>query len=377
MVGGDAQDSDWTFTISGGNGTAKDGDVKSYETGVYILTEAGPSDYHFESASGVCALNGNQEIELTAITEGGTCTITNTRDQGTIELKKEWSGTGGQTTLNIGTSVDGTQVASVQTGASGGNPLTTGTMTVDTGTYYVSEIGGLTDYNSSLACTDNETPVSYGANNSLLVATGHVVICTFTNIYNPPVIKLLLSKTSAEIAGKTASPGDTITYTLTVTNNSDFTAFGVVVQDSLPDGFSYVLGTTTGTGWTASEPSISGNKLTWAVGDIAGGGEVIINYDAQISSSLKDGSYPNIAVASGSNRKAGGDIVYSWDEFYTAVGIGISYSAAVGGGVVLGAATGQVLGAATGSPTYLLIIAILMILVGLVIYFRKGRKFHV
>ena len=54
------------------------------------------------------------------------CTFTNTRDQGTIELKKVWSGTPGQTTLNIGSGVGGTQVATQQTGANGGAPLTTG-----------------------------------------------------------------------------------------------------------------------------------------------------------------------------------------------------------------------------------------------------------
>ena len=45
------------------------------------------------------------------------CTFTNTRQQGSIELKKTWVGTAGQTTLQIGTSAGGTQTDSQQTGA--------------------------------------------------------------------------------------------------------------------------------------------------------------------------------------------------------------------------------------------------------------------
>src|SRR5207237_5192303 len=37
------------------------------------------------------------------------CTYTNTRKQGSIELKKDWPGTKGDVTLNIGTSAGGHQ----------------------------------------------------------------------------------------------------------------------------------------------------------------------------------------------------------------------------------------------------------------------------
>src|SRR2546429_182411 len=38
-------------------------------------------------------------------------TFTNTRKTGSVELKKVWSGTVGETTLNIGTAAGGSQVA--------------------------------------------------------------------------------------------------------------------------------------------------------------------------------------------------------------------------------------------------------------------------
>ena len=91
------------------------------------------------------------------------CTITNTRKQGSIELVKAWSGTGGQTTLKIGTTIGGSEVDSQLTGANGGVPLTTGANAVVTGTYYVSESGGLTNYDTVLTCTS----ASFGASSAI------------------------------------------------------------------------------------------------------------------------------------------------------------------------------------------------------------------
>lgn len=109
------------------------------------------------------------------------CTFTNTRDTGTITLNKVWSGPGKQVLLAIGTTPNGDQIASIKTGENGTEPLSTDTKTVNTGTYYVSESGDLTDFTTMLECTDNKTPVRPGINNSLTVAKDHTVVCTFTN----------------------------------------------------------------------------------------------------------------------------------------------------------------------------------------------------
>lgn len=169
----------------------------SLSAGTYTITEVGVSGWTLSSknctggtSSVVTPITNGVSISLAA-GENVTCTFTNTRDTGTIELKKVWSGTGGQTTLNIGTSAGGTQVVSQQTGAAGTAPLTTGTKTVNTGTYYVSETGGLTDYSSLLACTDNGSPITPGTNNSMFVTTGHAVICTFTNTRNTGTLRVL------------------------------------------------------------------------------------------------------------------------------------------------------------------------------------------
>ena len=114
-----------------------------------------------------------------------TAQATVTRDTGSIELKKVWVGAGGQTTLNIGTSAGTGNTDTQQTGASGAGPLTTGANVVPTGTFYVSETGGLTDYVSSLACTRNTIAFEAGANGSVTVGLDDVVVCTFTNSLKP------------------------------------------------------------------------------------------------------------------------------------------------------------------------------------------------
>ena len=81
-----------------------------------------------------------------AVAKGETvvCTFTNTRDQGSVQLKKSWgTGTVGETTLNIGTGTSGAAVSDVATkdltGANKGNGQTDA-KNVDTGTYYFSEV---------------------------------------------------------------------------------------------------------------------------------------------------------------------------------------------------------------------------------------------
>jgi hypothetical protein len=125
-----------------------------------------------------------------AVNDDIVCTFTNTRNTGSIELKKIWSGTGGQTTLKIGTTAGGAEVDSQLTGANGAAPLTTGANTVDTGTFYVSETGGLDNYDSALACTKNGQAYTPGANNSVVVGKNDVVVCTFTNTRHTGTIEL-------------------------------------------------------------------------------------------------------------------------------------------------------------------------------------------
>jgi len=106
-----------------------------------------------------------------------------TKQYPTIELKKVWVGPGSSTLLRIGTTVNGSETDSQQTGAAGAAPLTTGTNLVGEGTFYVSETGGLTGYSSSLACLRDGVAFTPGTNNSVVFGSNDFshVVCTFTN----------------------------------------------------------------------------------------------------------------------------------------------------------------------------------------------------
>ncbi len=222
--------------------------------GVYTITESDPGSNQFNLTGLTCNdPTGNSAVNLglreatinLATGELVTCTFTNTRSQGTIELKKAWSGTAGQTTLNIGTSAGGGQIASQLTGAGGAAPLTTGTKTVDTGTYYVSETGGLIDYTSALACTDNGQTVTPGAGNSLSVVTGHTVICTFTN-----------TRKTGTVIVKKVMVGGTDTFSYTGNPSGSISTNNGTIQQTVDTGQ-----------YTSTEGAKSGWNLTSIVCD--------------------------------------------------------------------------------------------------------------
>ena len=80
--------------------------------------------------------------------------------------------------------------------------------------------------------------------------------CTTTH-YTP---HYTLSKSSDPVTGSTVQPGDTITYTLTATNDSDGVVSGAVVTDNLAGVLNHATIGTIGSGG-----SLTGTTLTWAV----------------------------------------------------------------------------------------------------------------
>ena len=223
--------------------------AQTVNTGTYYVSESGGLTNY--SAQLACTSDGNPITPgaSNSVTVGTNavvvCTFTNTRAQGSIELKKVWSGSGGQTTLKIGTSASGSEVASQLTGASGAAPLTTGPQGVNTGTYYVSESGGLAAYTPSLACTSNGSPITPGASNSVTVAADAIVVCTFTNTVIPPSIAVVKTAGSSTVA----ETGGSVTYSVVVTNNS---TIAVTLTSLVDDKFGDLSGK--GTCGTAGNP---------------------------------------------------------------------------------------------------------------------------
>lgn len=159
VVGGTAKDGDFTFTVN--NQNYKDGDAASFLTGSYALTEGAVTGYTLTGASGACSL-GQNGVTLSVTTQGGTCTITNTRDTGTLIVHKD--------VLNPdGGAVADTHNFSVLLNAGNQKTIAEGTdatySNLDTGTYTIVENAD-GDY----------TFVSYSADGDANVAGAQVTV---------------------------------------------------------------------------------------------------------------------------------------------------------------------------------------------------------
>ena len=177
--------------------------------------------------------------------------------------------------------------------------------------------------------------------------------------YVPLEISLSLEKTNDKSSG--ASPGDTVTYTLTITVG-DRQLSSLTLVDNLPEGFVYQAGSATVNGATPDsvEPTLSNNDktLTWTWSQAAGGTIITVVYQAQIGSDNQAATYINLAWASGSSGEEETETDIA--ESTVPIGLGFSLGASIGGTVL-----GAVLGASTGAETWYLIFAFMAIMAGL------------
>jgi uncharacterized repeat protein (TIGR01451 family) len=164
-----------------------------------------------------------------------------------------------------------------------------------------------------------------------------------------------------------ASAGDTVNYSLVVTNSGNVAINNVIVTDFLPGGFSYAAGTTKIDGVASSDPGVTGSKLEWSVGTIDVGNSLTITYRIQVANDASNGTYKNFATCHGGVGGAVFRIAFDQvedsvncneDDSTVTIGSGTSY-----GGNLTTNINQQVLGASTelpgtGSPTVLLIIAL-------------------
>ena len=79
----------------------------------------------------------------------------------------------------------------------------------------------------------------------------------------------------------TASPGELITYTLTITNNGYVTITNVVITDAIPNGASYVSGGTL----------MAGNVVSWTLAQLAGGDTVTRQFVVTATDTIVNETY--------------------------------------------------------------------------------------
>lgn len=141
---------------------------------------------------------------------------------------------------------------------------------------------------------------SYGGRFNVLPTDGPVELDI---PMDPPAIeqsKVFIEKTSSR---KNAELGEFVDYTITINNVSDnkMIATQVIAKDTLPKGFSYVLGSARINKIAIDPQGGTGPILSFSVGDIAADSKAVITYRAHIGSGALHGDGVNRVVATPSN----------------------------------------------------------------------------
>ena len=173
-------------------------------------------------------------------------------------------------------------------------------------------IGGHTAFPNTCDCTileDNGSGISW----NISVPPGGSITRSNLTVFSPLGTQPLFMSKTADAASATAGGADG--YTITISNPNTAAATLNSITDTLPAGFTYTAGSTTGA--TSADPTIAAQTLTWA-GPIAvpPGGTASIHFGVTVSSTA--GTYLNTA-----NADAGAD---------TVAGTGPTAPVTVGGG---------------------------------------------
>lgn len=135
-------------------------------------------------------------------------------------------------------------------------------------------------------CTGANPPASCTSNAVTVALSGNPVLA-LTKVAAPTV----------------AQPGDTVTYTLAVTNSGSSAASGVVVEDPLPAHMAFAQVTGSGAG-SASFDAI-GNRVVFQVGTLAAGANANLSFQATVQA-LEAGNTSIVNTASVSAQNAPG-----------------------------------------------------------------------
>jgi len=144
---------------------------------------------------------------------------------------------------------------------------------------------------------DNGSGVSW----NITVPVGGSVTRSNLTVFSPLGTQPLLTTKTADAANATAGGADG--YTITISNPNGAAATLNSITDTLPAGFTYTPGSSTGA--TTADPTISASTLTWA-GPIAvpPGGTAVLHFGVTVSST--PGTYLNQATAdAGADTVAG------------------------------------------------------------------------
>ncbi len=178
----------------------------------------------------------------------------------------------------------------------------------------------------------NNNPISADTSNGLAFSLGNIpASTTWTVIYDATLTNTVNSNTvtnqasvtsdepkaNSEIAKATieivndnieisknadktsAHLGESVNYTVIVTNPAQHELTNLLVEDTLPEGFVYETGTATlnGQAISASNTQVNGGSLKFSIGSLAIGESVTLNYAAKIQENTNHGDATNVVKA--------------------------------------------------------------------------------
>ncbi|PKP59676.1 MAG: hypothetical protein CVT89_00970, partial [Candidatus Altiarchaeales archaeon HGW-Altiarchaeales-2] len=117
---------------------------------------------------------------------------------------------------------------------------------------------------------------------------------------------------------KFATIGDTIYYTVSITNNGKGKAYNVIANDTHLSGFNFVNSTCVNV--LDCDPTVSGNTLTWNVGTLEPGQTAVILYSMYVNSSAANGTNINNILLSYDDKSGTTNTNYDNETVHINVG---------------------------------------------------------
>ncbi len=149
---------------------------------------------------------------------------------------------------------------------------------------------------TSVSCIDNRTSQAIGTFDNVATVSGLQLdpsddfTCTFTNTKN--FVDLVLAKS---VSNPAPDVGDTLTYTLQLSNNGPVAATNINVNDILPAGLTYVGSSISG-GDSRNDADPSGSGLAWTINSLAASSTTTLTFQATVDAGTAGTSITNTAT---------------------------------------------------------------------------------
>ena len=177
--------------------------------------------------------------------------------------------------------------------------------TVPVGSYDVTQVAPAGFALADIACVDPDSgSTSSGSTATIDLDDGESITCTFTNADTWPDLGVAISQSTGPFF-----PGDTVQYDITVSNQNEADATGVVLNVQLDGDLSLV--STTG---CANDPN---GAPTCTVGSLAGNSQTTVSVTAQIMAMPADALLTSVSVSANEPERDGSD-----NSAFIATGVG-------------------------------------------------------